>query len=140
MLSTSQGRKVGADLRAGLLAFSVLTAFHAADTTAIERQKVSDVRPLLLAALDNGEAHGVLVGEAAQWMAQVFKTMAPIEIDVRTVRTLRQPGCKRLAITTAQDGVWDFNRTERAAAPERKALTWMINYCRDGSLFNEETS
>ena len=140
MLSTSQWRKVCAHLRAGLLAFSVLTPLHVADATAIERQKVSDVRPLLLAALDNGEAHGVLIGEAAHWMAQVFKTTAPISIDVRTVRELRQPGCKRLAITTAQDGVLDFNRKERAAAPERKAFTWMINYCRDGSLFNEETS
>ena len=52
MLSTSQWRKVCADLRAGLLAFSVLTSLHVADATAIERQKVSDVRPLLLAALN----------------------------------------------------------------------------------------
>jgi hypothetical protein len=122
------------------LALSALTSLHAADAAAIDRQKVSDVRPLLLAALDNGEAHGVLIGEAAHWMAQVFKTSAPIEIDVRTVRTLRQPGCKRLAVTTAQEDVRDFNRKERAVAPERKAFTWMINYCRDGSLFNEEAS
>src|ERR1700686_2894208 len=127
MLSTSQWLKVGADLRAGLLPFLVLTSLHAEDATTIERQKVSDIRPLLLAALDNGEAHGVLIGEAAHWTAQIFKTTAPIEIDVKTVRVLRQPGCKRLAITTAQDGVWDFNRKERAAAPERKAFTWMTN-------------
>ena len=106
--------------------------------SAIERQKVTDIRPLLLAALDRGEAHGVLVGEAAQWTAQYFKTAAPIEIDVKTVKPLSRPGCMRLAITTAQDGVWDFNRKERAAAPERKAFTWMVNYCRDGSLPNEE--
>ena len=117
-----------------------MTSVHVADAAAIERQKVSDIRPLLVMALDHGEAHGVLTGEAAQWMAQLFKTTAPIEIDVKTVRTLSQPGCKRLAITTAQDGVWDFNRSERAAAPERKAFTWMVNYCRDGSLFNEEPS
>lgn len=140
MLRPSQWRKVCFGLHAGLLAFSVLTPLHAADATASERQKVTDVRPLLLAALDNGEAHGVLIGEAAQWMAQLFKTAAPIEVDVTTVRPLRQPGCKRLAITTAQEGVRDFNRKERAAAPERKAFTWMINYCRDGSLFNEATS
>ena len=126
------------DLRAGLLAIILLTSLPMADAAAIERQQVSDLRPLLIVALDHGEAHGVLTGEAAQGIAQAFKTTAPIEVDVRTVKTLRQPGCQRLAITTAQDGVWDFNRTERAAAPERKAFTWMVNYCRDGSLFNEE--
>ncbi len=44
----------------------------------------------------------------------------------------------RLAITTAQDGVWDYNRERRADAPERKAFTWMVNYCRDGSLPDAE--
>lgn len=136
MLSAAQPPWRG--LRAGLLAIALLPSLPMADAAAVERQQVSDLRPLLIVALDHGEAHGVLSGEAARWMAQAFKTTAPIEIDVRTVKTLRQPGCKRLAITTAQDGVWDFNRTERAAAPERKAFTWMVNYCRDGSLFNEE--
>jgi len=134
----SPGQPLWHDLRAGLLAIALLTSLPVADAAAIERQQVSDLRPLLIVALDHGEAHGVLTGEAAQGLAQAFKTTAPIEIDVRTVKTLRQPGCQRLAITTAQDGVWDFNRTERAAAPERKAFTWMVNYCRDGSLFNEE--
>ena len=42
-------------------------------------------------------------------------------------------------ITTTQDAVWDFNRKERASAPERKAFTWRVNYCRDGSLPTGET-
>jgi len=126
------------NLVAGPLALALATSLHVAGVVAGDRQPVSDLRPLLLAALDHGEAHGVLTGEAAQGIAQAFKTTAPIEVDVRTVKTLRQPGCQRLAITTTQDGVWDFNRAERAAAPERKAFTWMVNYCRDGSLFNEE--
>jgi hypothetical protein len=126
------------DLRAGLLVVALATSLQVTSARATDRQPVSDLRPLLIMALDHGEAHGVLSGEAARWMAQTFMTTAPIEIDVRTVKTLRQSGCKRLAITTTQDGVRDFNRTERAAAPERKAFTWMVNYCRDGSLFNEE--
>jgi hypothetical protein len=100
----------------------------------MERIRVTDIKPLLLTALDRGEAHGVLAGEAAQWVAQYFRTNAPIEIDVKTVKALSRPGCVRLAITTAQDGVWDYNRERRADAPERKAFTWMVNYCRDGSL------
>ena len=105
---------------------------------AIERARVTDIKPLLAMALDRGEAHGVLVGEAAQWMAQYFKTSAPIEVDVKTVKRLSRAGCMRLAITTAQDGVWDYNRERRADAPERKAFTWMVNYCRDGSLPDAE--
>ena len=105
---------------------------------AVERARVTDIKPLLATALDRGEAHGVLVGEASQWIAQYFKTSAPIEIDVKTVNPLSRPGCMRLAITTAQDGVWDYNRERRADAPERKAFTWMVNYCRDGSLPDAE--
>jgi hypothetical protein len=105
---------------------------------ATERARVTDIKPLLATALDRGEAHGVLVGEAAKWTAQYFKTTAPIEIDVKTVGVLSRPGCRRLAVTTTQDGVWEFNRERRASAPERKAFTWMVNYCRDGSLPNGE--
>jgi hypothetical protein len=108
------------------------------NASAVERIGVTDIKPLLVAALDRGEAHGVLVGEPAQWIAQHFRTNAPIEIDVKTVKALSRPGCMRLAITTAQDGVWDYNREQRAREPERKAFTWMVNYCRDGSLPDAE--
>jgi hypothetical protein len=135
MLSAAQTR--WRYLHAGVLAVALVTSLHATPATASERQNVTDIRPLLIMALDRGEAHGVLVGEAAQWTAQYFKTSAPIEIDVKAVKPLSHPGCMRLAITTVQDGVWDFNRKERAAAPERKTFTWMVNYCRDGSLPNE---
>jgi hypothetical protein len=135
MLSATRSR-----LRHAPLLVAVWISLWAADALAIERLKVTDIKPLLLAALDRGEAHGVMVGEAAQWTAQSFRTSAPIEIDVKTVKPLSRRGCMRLAITTAQEGVWDFNRKERPAAPERKSFTWMINYCRDGSLLNEEPS
>ena len=126
-------------IRVGLIATVLCSSLWVADTLAIERQRVTDIKPLLLAALSRGEAHGVLVGEAAQWTTQTFKTGAPIEIDVKTVKSLSRPGCMRLAITTTQDGVWDYNRQQRASGPERKAFTWMVNYCRDGSLPTEET-
>jgi hypothetical protein len=125
-------------LRRATVAAALLSSLWVAESIASERLKVTDIKPLLVVALDRGEAHGVLVGEAAQWTAQYFKTSAPIEIDVKTVLRLSRPGCMRLAITTAQDGVWDFNRKERVVAPERKSFTWMVNYCRDGSLPNEE--
>jgi hypothetical protein len=122
-------------VRVGLVATALVSSLGVADTLASERQQVTEINPLLQAALDRGEAHGVLVGASAQWITQYFTSTAPIEIDVKTVSPLSShPGCMRLAITTTQEGVWDYNRQQRAAAPERKAFTWMVNYCRDGSL------
>ena len=111
-----------------------LVTFTASNVDAIERQAVTTVKPLLLTALDQGEAHGVLVGQAAQYIAQTFKSAAPIEIDVKTVQPLGEPGCKRLAVTTSQDGVVDFNREERDAKPARNSFTYQLNYCRDGRM------
>jgi hypothetical protein len=106
----------------------------AAPVYAVERAPVTDLKPLLLAAINTGEAHGVLIGAAEQYIAQTFKSTAPIEIDVTTVRELSEPGCKRLAVTTSQDGVVDFNREQRDRQPGRKAFTYQFNYCRDGRL------
>ena len=116
------------------VAITLAWAAWLVDAQAQERIRVTDLKPLLAIALERGEAHGVLVGEAAQWVAEYFKTTVPIEVDVQTVQPLTRAGCRRLAITTAQEGVWDYNRERRASAPERKAFTWMVNYCRDGSL------
>jgi hypothetical protein len=115
--------------------FVVLTLLTlAAPVYGVERMPVTDVKPLLLAAINQTEAHGVLVGSAAQTIAQTFKSTAPIEIDVKTVRELPLPGCRRLAVTTSQDGVLDFNREQRDRQPGRKAFTYQLNYCRDGGM------
>ena len=111
-----------------------LLALTASNVGAIERQAVTTVKPLLVTAIDQGEAHGVLVGQAAQYIAHTFKSTAPIEIDVKTVQVLGEPGCKRLAVTTAQDGVVDFNRERRDTKPARMAFTYQLNYCRDGRM------
>jgi len=114
------------------LAAIALLALTASNVDAVDRQAVTTVKPLLVTAIDQGEAHGVLVGQAAQYIAQTFKSTAPIEIDVKTVQALGEPGCKRLAVTTSQEGVVDFNREKRDAKPARLAFTYQFNYCRDG--------
>ena len=111
-----------------------LLALTASNVGAIERQAVTTVKSLLVTAIDQGEAHGVLVGQAAQYIAQTFKSAAPIEIDVKTVEPLGEPGCKRLAVTTSQDGVVDFNRERRDTEPARMAFAYQLNYCRDGRM------
>ena len=114
------------------LAAIALLALTASSVAAVDRQAVTTVKPLLVTAIDQGEAHGVLIGQAAQYIAQTFKSTAPIEIDVKTVQALGEPGCKRLAVTTSQDGVVDFNREKRGTKPARNSFTYQFNYCRDG--------
>ena len=127
-------------IRSYFAAISLL-ALTASNVSAADRQAVTTVKPLLVTAIDQGEAHGVLVGEAAQYIAQTFKSVAPIEIDVKTVQALEEPGCKRLAVTTSQDGVVDFNREKRDTKPARNSFTYQFNYCRDGrTLQTKEAS
>jgi|SRR5689334_22983502 len=116
------------------LAAIALLALTASSVAAVDRQAVTTVKPLLVTAIDQGEAHGVLVGQAAQYVAQTFKSTAPIEIDVKTVQALGEPGCRRLAVTTSQEGVVDFNREKRDTKPARLAFTYQFNYCRDGRM------
>ena len=118
-------------IRSSFTAIALL-ALTASNLDAVDRQAVTTVKPLLVTAIDQGQAHGVLVGQAAQYIAQTFKSTAPVEIDVKTAQVLGEPGCKRLAVTTSQDGVLDFNREQRETQSGRKAFTYQLNYCRDG--------
>jgi len=120
-------------IRSSFAAIALL-AFTAPNVDAVDRQAVTTVKPLLVTAIEQGEAHGVLVGQAAQYIAQTFKSTAPIEIDVKTIQALGEPGCKRLAVSTSQDGVLDFNREKRETKPARMAFTYQFNYCRDGRM------
>ncbi len=95
---------------------------------AAERTPVTSIKPLLVAAIDRGEAHGELVGKAADFMRERFKSTAPIGIDVRAIAALTDAGCKRLEITTRQDGVTETGN----APPARKELVYELSYCRDG--------
>jgi len=107
------------------LAPALACAGHA---LADDRSPVTSIKPLLMAAIEHGEAHGELVGEAANFMRQRFKSLAPIVIDVKTLATLTEPGCKRLEVTTRQEGV----REAINQPPHRKELVYQVSYCRDG--------
>lgn len=105
---------------------TALTCAHNAAGEPVIRTPVSAIKPLLIRAIEQGVAHGVLVGNAATYVRQKFDTNNPIEIDVRPLRTLPQPGCSRLEVTTRQRDV--LQNTERGD----QALTYQISHCRDG--------
>jgi hypothetical protein len=106
------------------LATAILMACASAQST--DRIPVSDMKPLLKLAIEQGSARGVMVGEAAAYIRQKFGSAAPIEIDVRALHALPQPGCSRLEVTTRQQDVLEQGKRED------KTLTYELSYCRDG--------
>src|SRR5438132_1243298 len=72
-------------IRSSFAAIALL-AFTAPNVDAVDRQAVTTVKPLLVTAIEQGEAHGVLVGQAAQYIAQTFKSTAPTAVDRSAAR------------------------------------------------------
>ena len=108
---------------------SVLTCLALAQSASAQpltRTEVTEIKPLLLRAIDQGAAHGVLVGESATYLRQKFDARTPIEIDVQALHPLPQPGCSRLEVKTRQKDV-----LEKAQRSD-KELVYQVSYCRDG--------
>jgi isopentenyl diphosphate isomerase/L-lactate dehydrogenase-like FMN-dependent dehydrogenase len=108
---------------------SVLTCLALAQSASAQpltRTEVTEIKPLLLRAIDQGAAHGVLVGESATYLRQKFDARSPIEIDVQALHPLPQPGCSRLEVKTRQKDV--LEKTQRSD----KELVYQVSYCRDG--------
>ena len=116
-----RGPALAAILVAALLAVPVL-----AQTP--QRIPVSEIKPLLVLAVERGSAHGVLTGPGADYMRRRFDATAPIEIDVQTLHALPQPGCARLEVTTRQRDVLELGKRSD------QELRWQISFCRDGSF------
>ncbi len=100
----------------------------------LERPPVTDLRLLLLQALDSpqGRAHGKLVGEWADAITKKFSgagiKAGEILVDVHTLQRYAQAGCSRLNIRLVQDGVV----LPGAKAPRLQTMDVGLNYCRDG--------
>ena len=105
---------------------AVLVLAHGAEGAPLARIQVTEIKPLLIRAIEQGSAHGVLVGEAATYLRQKFDSSTPIEIDVRSLHALPQAGCSRLEVTTRQKDV--LEKTKR----DDKELVYQLSYCRDG--------
>ncbi len=109
----------------------VLVAWPAiALSQTVDRTRVSDIRALMIAAIDSraGAASGVLVGDIAQAITQRFKAVSPVYIDVTTERRYAQAGCSRLKVLLWQEGVM----LPGASGARKETFEMGINYCRDG--------
>ena len=108
-----------------------LTGLAPLPVTATERTPVTEIKPLLMRAAAQGTARGILTGVGAAYLQRRFDATSPIEIDVRRLRALPQPGCSRLEVTTRQWGV--LVKGQR----DSRELVYQLNYCADGG-FPEE--
>ena len=89
---------------------------------------VTGVRPLLVTALQRGQARGILGGPGADYVRRRFDASSPIEIEVRRLRTLPQDGCARLEVITRQSSVLvNAKRSDQA-------LAYQLNFCIDGNF------
>lgn len=90
---------------------------------------VADLRPLLVAAIDapDGRATGTLDGPVAESLRRRAVSEAPLLVEVTTLRTYREPGCKRLNVRFEQRAVKLGD-----APPADRAAAFQLDYCRDG--------
>jgi hypothetical protein len=90
---------------------------------------VSDLRPLLVAAIDapDGRSAGALAGPLAEVLRSRGVSAAPLFVEVTTLTIYRQPGCRRLNVRFQQRDV-----TINNAPPADRELAFQLNYCRDG--------
>jgi hypothetical protein len=109
-------------------ALLALLATRGVEAQPSTRMQVSEIKPLLIRAIDQGSAQGLLVGVAAAYTQRKFGSTAPIEIDVRRLQALPKPGCARLEVTTRQKDV-----VERGQKGDGE-LVYQVSYCRDGSV------
>jgi hypothetical protein len=90
----------------------------------------SNPKAAMLEAIDApaGRVSGVLRGPVADQFAGTTKSTAPVEINVTTIKSFKQEGCKRLNVRLKQANVptKDGKLTEFG-------VDYGINLCRDGS-------
>ena len=105
-------------------------AFASAETVAqpVARVEVSEIRPLLMRAAAEAAADVVLTGVGADYLRRRFAASSPVEIDVRSLHALPQPGCSRLEVTTRQRDVAENGKRED------KTLVYQLSFCRDGGF------
>lgn len=109
-----------------VLVVGLMPAHQTEASDSAKRTPVTEIKPLLMVAAEQGEAHGVLDGPGADYVRRRFDTTTPIEIDVRRLQKLPQFGCGRLEVTTRQRNVLE------SESRRDQILTYQVSFCSDG--------
>ena len=127
---SSRGLQVAAVWTAAL-AIACGTVQSATAAAPTDRIVVTEVKPLLMLAVERGDAHGVLNGTGAAYVQRRFEATSPIEIDVLRLRALPQTSCARLEVTTHQRSVLIEGQRQD------QQLVYQLSFCADGRLLGE---
>jgi len=101
--------------------------FVSVDVSAAE---YATVKPLLMQAIDapGGAAKGILTGPIAEKMHQTTQSRDPVRVEVTTLKTYKQEGCKRLNVRLVQP-----NALTKDGGRADFTVDYGINLCRDGT-------
>jgi hypothetical protein len=99
---------------------------------AMARQTVSSLKPLLVEALKNGSAEGILASPDAKAFTRTFGSTAPILIDVVRIGSHQEAGCGRLRVTTSQAGVVERDKKGQVLPAKDQRMVYRVNYCDSG--------
>lgn len=112
--------------KAVLIAWAIMMASHAV----LAAQEYLSPKTAMIEAIDapDGRVSGVLVGPIADHFAATTKSTSPVLLEVTTLKSFKQEGCKRLNLRLKQSNVptKDGKMTDFG-------IDYGINLCRDGS-------
>ena len=105
-----------------IVAAFVLSSVAHADT---------DFRLLIKAAIDapDGRAEAIVEGKLSRAIQQAIGTSAPVVAEVRTLKSWREPGCRRLAVRLSTP---QFKMKTSTGESEPFGVEYQLNVCRDG--------
>jgi hypothetical protein len=82
---------------------------------------------VLVEAIRNGEAHGVLRGHVAELFAKQFHSTGALLVDAAVIESLAQPDCKRVRMVYTQQGALTKHGERKSLVMETR-----LNYCLNG--------
>lgn len=104
-----------------LLASSILIRESLAQTLYTRQHEI------LIAAIKNGSASGVMTGDVAEHFTREFRSHGPLHVTATIISTLPRQDCKQLEMVfTKHDVETPRGRTEAIFKTQ-------VNYCLDGS-------
>lgn len=99
-------------------------------TVATQAAEYTNIKPLLIQAIDapGGAASGVIVGPIADKFKSTTGSSSPVRVEVTTLKSFKQEGCRRLNVRMRQANV-----PTKDGKPIDFGMDYGMNVCRDGS-------
>jgi hypothetical protein len=99
-------------------------------------QITSSIKPLLLKAMQEGQARTVLEGKVADKFKEQFQRDAPVVATAKVIDDLGIKGCKRLLVNIEMIGV---TMKDGAGNNHPAKIAMPVNFCPDGTVPDRST-